>query len=77
MKMKQLLDLTISYKLHCIEKLILFTCNRELFERRLNVTNPSQLRVEKIRFTKKEGATPEGCPIAKWVSSVTQETFCS
>ena len=76
MKMKQLLNLTISYKLHCI-KLILFTCNRELFERRLNVTNPSQLRVEKIRFTKKEGASPEGCPIAKWVSSVTQETFCS
>ena len=42
---------------------------RELFEKRLEVSNKNELRMEKVRFTKKEGVTGQGCPIAKWVSS--------
>ena len=47
-----------------------FTCLRfrELFEKRLEVSNNNELRMEKVRFTGKEGVTSQGCPIAKWVS---------
>ena len=44
-------------------------CFRELFEKRLEVSNKNELRMEKVRFTGKEGVTSQGCPIAKWVSS--------
>ena len=40
---------------------------RNLFETRLGVVDHSELRIEKVRFTGKEGVTSEGCPIAKWV----------
>ena len=42
---------------------------RTLFEQRLGVEDSQMLRLEKVRFTGKEGVTSEGCPIAKWVSS--------
>ena len=41
---------------------------RTLFEQRLGVEDSQMLRLEKVRFTGKEGVTSEGCPIAKWVS---------
>ena len=47
---------------------ILCMCFRELFEKRLEVSNKNELRMEKVRFTGKEGVTSQGCPIAKWVS---------
>jgi len=39
---------------------------RHVFLNRLQVPT-SSLRMEKVRFTGKEGVTSEGCPIAKWV----------
>ena len=41
---------------------------RNLFEKRLGVVGKKVLRIEKVRFTGREGVTSEGCPIAKWVS---------
>ena len=49
----------------CNNRLVL----RTLFEQRLGVEDSQMLRLEKVRFTGKEGVTSEGCPIAKWVSS--------
>merc|ERR1719319_1719776 len=39
---------------------------KQLFLDRLETTETA-LRMEKVRFTPKEGVTSEGCPIAKWV----------
>ena len=42
--------------------------SRTLLEQRLLITDSRQLRLEKVRSTKKPGVTTEGCPIAKYVS---------
>ena len=39
---------------------------RRTFEERCGVTGPA-LRIEKARYVSKEGKTPAGCPMAKYV----------
>lgn len=50
-----------------LQIIIYFDLCRAMFERRLCITEPRQLRLEKVRSTRKPGVTTEGCPIAKWV----------
>ena len=60
-----------SYGKECVSALMCVNCLRfrEVFEKRLALSNKNELRMEKVRFTGKEGVTSQGCPIAKWVSS--------
>ena len=60
-----------SYGKECVSALMCVHCLRfrEVFEKRLELSNKNELRMEKVRFTGKEGVTSQGCPIAKWVSS--------
>ena len=32
----------------------------------------TKVRMEKVKFASREGATSEGCPIAKWVREITR-----
>ena len=60
------------------EKLLHFkniVISRTLFEERLGVVGKPALRIERVRFTGREGVTSEGCPIAKWVSKHGLEAF--
>ena len=51
-----------------VSSLTMLLC-RQLFERRLEISDPAALRIERVRHTEKKGVTTQGCPIAKWVSS--------
>ena len=42
---------------------------RKLFEERSGVTGDA-LRMEKIKYVPREGKTIQGCPLAKYVSSL-------